>query len=521
VSDNGSRVVAFACRWSLGDEQKDVDGVKMIPVICSGRVSPGFILEAFEWGAEGVLVAGCGTEDCHYIFGAKQQEGQFGLVKEVTRLLGIEDERLKLAWVKGPEELEKVAAEFAATVRALGPRKVTVHEGGPAKGPGIEELREISRAFACIDCGKCTGFCPVSRHTKGYSPHRIVGRALFNEVPEKELAEAVWGCLTCGLCERRCPAGVKYATLQQGLRARARAEGDTGRCTHGGSLLSLMRIHANTELTQNRLAWVPEDAKVSEEGDTALFVGCAPYFDAFFDYLGVKTLDATKGTLKLLNRMGVAPVIMPDELCCGHDLLWSGDRENFERLARKNVENLKARGVKKVVFPCAECYRTASRDWAEVTGGVPFETVHIAELVADSDLTFDGSPIKATIQDPCRLTRHMGKGDELRAAIAKRESVEVREMVRHNASGQCCGSSSWVNCTAGTAALQQSHLKDAKATGAEILITACPKCEVHLSCTQFGKDDAIPLKNVASVLAEALVEDSAPEPAPETTEARV
>jgi len=512
-----TKVVAFVCRWSLGEETRSIEGADVIPVICSGRVSPGFILQAFELGADGVIVAGCGTEDCRYIFGAKQQEGQFGLVAEVVKILGIGEERLELAWVSSPDELETVCGEFVKTVEGLGPCPITAGTGKVEPGPDMESLREASRAFACIDCGKCTGFCPVSRHTKGYSPHRIVGQSIFKETPEKDVAEAVWGCLTCGLCERRCMAGVKYATLQQGLRQRALADGETGRCAHGGSLLGIMRIHARGALPQNRLDWVPDDCEIATEGDTALFVGCAPYFDAFFSYLGTKTLDAAKGSIRLLNAMGVKPVLLDDELCCGHDLLWSGDRENFEKLARANVENLSKRGIEKVVFPCAECYRTAAKDWLSVTGGLPFTTAHITEVVAESKLAFPGGAVKATIQDPCRLTRHMGKEDAMRGALAKAPAVEVAEMLRHGISADCCGSSSWMNCSAGTASLQEKRLSEAKGTGADVLLTGCPKCEIHLSCTQFGKDDPIRIENVASVLAGAL--EKAPAEASEKVEA--
>jgi heterodisulfide reductase subunit D len=504
VTETTPKVVAFACRWSLGDESTEIGGVKLIPVLCSGRVSPGFILQSFEWGAAGVLVAGCGTKDCRYLFGAKQQEGQFALVTEIVNLLGIGEERIQLSWVKSPEELTEVATAFRERIEALGPPPIVPAESACPAVPEMADLRELSKAFACIDCGKCTGFCPVARHTKGYSPHRIVGQSIFKNTPEKEVAEAVWSCFTCGLCERRCPAGVKYATLQQGLRQRARAEGETGRCSHSGSLLTMMRIHAAGDLKQNRLDWVPDDVKVAKEGKTALYVGCAPYFDKFFEHMGVKTLDATKGAIRLLNAMGIEPVLMGDEVCCGHDPLWSGDRETFEKLAKKNVAMLKEKGIERVVHACAECYRTAAKDWAEVTGKLPFSNIHITELVATSKLKLNGKPLKATIQDPCRLSRHMGKADAIRGALGKSESVEIKEMMRHGVAASCCGSSSWLNCSAGTAALQQARLGEAKATGADVLLTACPKCEVHLACSQFGKDDKIEIQNVASVLAEAL-----------------
>ena len=111
----------------------------------------------------------------------------------------------------------------------------------------------------------------------------------------------------------------------------------------------------------------------------------------------------------------------------------------------------------------------------------------------------------------------MKKETVIRDALAKASGVEVREMMRHGLMADCCGSSSWVNCSAGTAALQEKRLSEAKATGADVLLTACPKCEIHLSCSQLGKDDGIRIENVASVLAEALVK--APQVVPETAEA--
>jgi Fe-S oxidoreductase len=171
------------------------------------------------------------------------------------------------------------------------------------------------------------------------------------------------------------------------------------------------------------------------------------------------------------------------------------------------------------VHVCAECYRTAERDWAEVVDKLPFQNVHITEVLAESKLTLDGEPVHATIQDPCRLSRHLGKADSIRGALAKSKSVEVTEMRRSGVAGGCCGSSSWLNCTQGTAALQADRLAEAKGTGADVLLTACPKCEIHLACSQFGKEDPIRIENVASVLAEALNRE-APEKAPQKAEAK-
>ena len=360
------KVVALACRWVVAEGATEAGGAKLVPVLCSGRVTPGFILQSFEWGASGVLVAGCGPEKCRYVFGARQQEGQFGVTREVLKVLGIPEERVKLAWVAGPEQLEKVAAEFTAKVRKLPPLPIAVRRPEPEKAPDIEDVRADGRAFACIECGKCTGFCPVSRHTKSYSPHRIVNRSFFSEVPEKELADSVWGCLTCGLCERRCPAAVKYAQLQQGLRGRARAAGETGRCTHSGALLTLMRLMA---------AGAPAGpAGVDPRGGAPRPGGGHGPLRRLRAVLRRVLLPHGGGHRR--HAPGLAPQRAGDRAGrdAGRALLRPRpplERGPRERRAAREEERarLRARGVKRMIFPCAECQRTWAQDWPRLAGG--------------------------------------------------------------------------------------------------------------------------------------------------------
>ncbi len=90
------------------------------------------------------------------------------------------------------------------------------------------------------------------------------------------------------------------------------------------------------DLVQNRLDWVLPELKVSDSGSTAYFVGCAPYFDIFFSGIEVETLSIARDSIRLLNFLDIEPVLLGQERCCGHDLLWTGDQENFEDLCRLN-----------------------------------------------------------------------------------------------------------------------------------------------------------------------------------------
>jgi F420-non-reducing hydrogenase iron-sulfur subunit len=91
--------------------------------MCSGRVEPGFVLRAFEQGADGVMVSGCHFGDCHYSFGNHRAAEQFEKTRRVVKLLGLEDQRLRLEWISGAEGVRfaRIIDEFTDQVRRLGP----------------------------------------------------------------------------------------------------------------------------------------------------------------------------------------------------------------------------------------------------------------------------------------------------------------------------------------------------------------------------------------------------------------
>ena len=125
------RLVVFACNW-CSYAGADTAGVaryehephfRMIRVMCSGRIQPGFILKAFEKGADGVLVSGCHFGDCHYIFGNERAVEQFAIAKNMIKLLGLDEGRLRLEWISAAEGLRfaEVINEFTGQLRKLGP----------------------------------------------------------------------------------------------------------------------------------------------------------------------------------------------------------------------------------------------------------------------------------------------------------------------------------------------------------------------------------------------------------------
>jgi Fe-S oxidoreductase len=94
---------------------------------------------------------------------------------------------------------------------------------------------------------------------------------------------------------------------------------------------------------------------------------------------------------------------------------------------------------------------------------------------------------KVTYQDPCALGRCSRIFDEPRR-ILKAAGLELAEMEQSREKALCCGATSWLQCGAVNRQIQKQRLAQAEASGAEILVTACPKCQIHLRCAQKSDD---------------------------------
>ena len=112
-----------------------------------------------------------------------------------------------------------------------------------------------------------------------------------------------------------------------------------------------------------------------------------------------------------------------------------------------------------------------------------------------------------TYHDPCRLGRYLKAYDEPRQVIAAL-GAELVEMENCRARSLCCGTSGWTNCGATAKSIQVDRLREAKATGAEVLVTACAKCQIHFRCaqadTQLGDELAIEIKDLTTLVAKAI-----------------
>jgi F420-non-reducing hydrogenase iron-sulfur subunit len=133
------RLVGFLCTW-CSYTGADLAGtarmtyapnVRIIRVMCSGRVDPQFVLKAFREGADGVLISGCHPGDCHYQEGNYKALRRHRLLSRVLEQFGIEKERFRLEWVSASEgtKFQQVCNEFTEHIRKLGPLNLNGNKG--------------------------------------------------------------------------------------------------------------------------------------------------------------------------------------------------------------------------------------------------------------------------------------------------------------------------------------------------------------------------------------------------------
>jgi len=378
----------------------------------------------------------------------------------------------------------------------------------------IDKMIVDRSLYQCLECGKCTAACPRRLSGKEYSPRLLAHKVIVEREDEAYIENAVWECLTCGMCRERCPSDVDFNSFILEMRTLlAETKSLKGYRAHDGAIHSWMRMMTAPDLRQNRLDWLDPGIQVAKSGDVAFFTGCAPYFKVFFAGIDVDTLAIARDSIRLLNFLDIKPRLLPDERCCGHDLLWSGDAENFEALCRLNYKTFKDAGIREVIVSCPECFQVLSEHMPRIITGFDIKVTLLLDLL-QREIKIGGKAFrplkrKATFQDPCRLGRMLNRYSGPRELLNLIPEMKFLEMENSGSGALCCGNCGFINCDAYSKQIQVQRLQEAKATGADLLITACPKCMIHLTCTirdplRHGKKIKMEIRDLVSVLADQI-----------------
>jgi Fe-S oxidoreductase len=409
-----------------------------------------------------------------------------------------------------------IAARPDRAVGVLVPLNVeTVEETGEI---GVSRLDQFTRQQlmsldACMECGRCEEACPATASGKPLSPKQLVvdlraamdGDLSRNVHGDVIAPETLWSCTMCQACVQECPVLIGQVDLISDMRRHLVGESQIA----GPPAKAMANIgkqgNPHGRPAGARLDWADglNVPTVTENPDFEylLWVGCAAAFDP-------RAQRIARSLVQLMQQANVNfAVLGREERCTGDPARRLGDEFLFQEMARTNVTQLQARQVKKIVTPCPHCLNSLKHEYPQFGGRfeVKHHTQFLSELVRDERLSIriqDRDDI--TLHDPCYLARGDGETEAPRALLRAASGKSVREMPRHGPKTFCCGAGGGRMWFDEPVAQRVSHLRarEASATGAKTLATACPFCVNMMSDAVEGSQSTQDLKvmDVAEIL---------------------
>ncbi|WP_226925476.1 (Fe-S)-binding protein [Georgenia thermotolerans] len=332
-------------------------------------------------------------------------------------------------------------------------------------------------------------------------------------VPDVVDPDVLWSCTTCGACVHQCPVDIEHVDHILDLR-RHEVLMASAFPAELGPMFKKLESKGNPwgMAARKRLEWakgldfevpvVGADVESAAEVDYLFWVGCAGAFED-------RARRTTRAVAELLHTAGVRFAVLGDgESCTGDPARRAGNELLFQMLAAQNVETLAEAGATRIVVTCAHCFNTLAREYPQLGGH--YEVVHhtqlLNRLVREGRLTPVAPPAgearPVTYHDPCYLGRHNQVYAPPRELLGALPELEVTEMPRSGETAMCCGGGGarvWMEEKIGTR-VNAARAREAAATGATAVATACPFCTTMLSDGAAANGDDVEVLDVAQLL---------------------
>jgi len=350
-------------------------------------------------------------------------------------------------------------------------------------------MRSMARGYEwemnkCYGCDLCDDACPIRLFNAGDKLNII-----YNTWNNEDDGVPLYSCLTCTACTNACPQLVDYDSYID-IRRNLVVGGPPAAEIPHTVLQAVIAAEAEDDADEG---FIPVE-EYPLDSSIGYYPGCVDYIDQemVFSHVNEGTMDlgdATTAAFTIFEEMGQDVTYLGRDFlkCCGHDQKWQGMTEVFDKLKAYNQKKLGESGIDTLVTSCAECFRTFAMDYELGDMKVLHTTEFLIENNFDAELRSEDD-LTVTYHDPCRLGRQMDIFDEPRDLVRSVEGVELVEMEHHGEEGLCCGVSSMMACNENSRALRIQRFDEVLATGADIMLTSCPKCVSHFECLKFEGD---------------------------------
>jgi len=215
--------------------------------------------------------------------------------------------------------------------------------------------------------------------------------------------------------------------------------------------------------------------------------------DEVFYYIGCETMkfpEVVKANIELLKKAKIKfSTNLEKRVCCGAPVLNIRDMDLAKELAQENIELIKKTGAKIVISDCPGCVLTLTKRYGTIGINTETKVIHIAEFLKDLIEKGKIKPgkinkelSKVTIHDPCLLARNLKDTNSIRSILHSIPNLEILEPIYTKDYTHCCGWSGTTHWADKDIAIKEAsnRIEELKETGAEILVSACPLCELGL-----------------------------------------
>lgn len=398
---------------------------------------------------------------------------------------------------------------------------------------GADDVQKLSwkqllDGFSCTECGRCTAVCPANTVGKPLSPRKIItdirdrtqdkGVLLFSKngdvtIEDKPLlggytsSEEIWACTTCMACVQECPVMIEHIDSIVEMRRHMVL-------TESNFPSELQNTFRSLENNFSPWAFNPSDRAEWAEGlniktlaedsggEYLFWVGCAGSYDNRYKKVSVSFS-------KIMQNAGIDfRILGNEEKCNGDTARRLGNEYLAQEMMKGNIETLNGYGVKKIVTACPHCYNSIKNEYKQFGGN--FEVYHHSELIDEVvkngkiKLKKQEQARKITFHDSCYIGRYNDIYEQPRSALNVIAGDNLVEMERNKSKGFCCGAGG------GRMFLEDSEesrvnierTKEAVATGAETIASACPFCMTMISdgVKSLDKSETIEIQDIAEIV---------------------
>jgi heterodisulfide reductase subunit D len=357
--------------------------------------------------------------------------------------------------------------------------------------------KQLLEMGACTNCQFCAQVCPTvaaSQDGNLSAVFRIDGlkkilrsrhplfRKLFrskqlSEDQWKHFSDTVFKCTLCGHCQEVCPVGIQLKDLWVSLRQ------DMVHSEFHPAKLKRLRDHLEEdhnvfgEEEEERAEWVedlrdpPQDLYIRDQAEVVYFTGCVSAYYPVAQKIPMALAEILEMSAVEFTLLG------EDEWCCGFPLLGAGMKDKVQAYIDHNLEAVRRKKARSVVFSCPSCYQM----WREYYPR-DIEIFHVTQflkkLIAAKRIPFNPLSLTVTYHDPCDLGRAARIFGEPREIIRSIPGIELVELAHSKESCRCCGGGGNLEMIDAqlAAEIARQKIEEVLNTSAQAVVTSCQQC---------------------------------------------